>query len=200
MGGRQGLIVSMVASSLQRTFFSEKCRAIGVSNFVQSDLEEMLEYCSVRPHANQFEFHPYYNDVPLRNFCKEENILFTVSTAFVFDSVSFPMNFICTFQGYCPLAKGTILTEPPILRLAEKYQRSPAQICIRWSVQQRVPAIPKSLKFDRLRENAQVFDFEIEPGDMAVLNHVHNPDRKCIVLKDLQKKFVLPDGYKLSSG
>jgi len=165
--------------ALENLYEAGKCRAIGVSNFLQADLEEMLEYCSVRPHANQFEFHPYYNDVQLRSFCREENIL---------------------FAGYCPLAKGSILNEEPVLRIAEKVQRTPAQVCIRWSVQQKVPAIPKSLKFERLRENMNVFDFEIDTADMDVLNKLHDPNRKCVALDDLQKKFTLPDGYKLSKG
>lgn len=60
-------------------YVSEVCRAIGVSNYSVDDLEKVLDYCAVPPHVNQFEFHPYYNPKSLREFCKDENILFAVN-------------------------------------------------------------------------------------------------------------------------
>uniref|UniRef100_A0A915KEU3 NADP-dependent oxidoreductase domain-containing protein n=1 Tax=Romanomermis culicivorax TaxID=13658 RepID=A0A915KEU3_ROMCU len=158
-------------------YFSGDCKAIGVSNFDVLDLENLLDICSVKPHVNQCEFHPFYNPKPIRSYCQEENIRFT---------------------GYCPLAKGTILNESILKSIANRYEKSVAQLCLRWSVQNKVAAIPKSLKFDRLWENTQVFDFDINEIDMEIMNNLHDESRKQVSLSNLQEKFDLPAGYKLN--
>ncbi len=127
-------------------------RAIGISNYCQTEIEEILEYCSIKPHVNQFEFHPYFNPTDLRQFCDAENIAFMV----LLFLVKYYILFSSIIQGYCPLAKGTILDEEPIKRIATKHNRSPAQICIRWSIENRIPAIPKSRQKHRILENSQV--------------------------------------------
>ncbi|KHJ86779.1 glyoxal reductase domain protein [Oesophagostomum dentatum] len=112
-----------------------KIRAIGVSNYSESDLSELLEYCSIAPHVNQCEFHPWYNPVELRSFCEENGILYT---------------------GYCPIAKGKFLDAEVLQSLSMKHNKTPAQICLRWSLEHGVPVIPKSKEKYRIAENRDV--------------------------------------------
>ncbi|KAK0394866.1 hypothetical protein QR680_000977 [Steinernema hermaphroditum] len=151
-------------------------RSIGVSNYTKKDLEDILEFCSVRPHVNQFEYHPCYNPEELINFCHDEDIV---------------------FMGYCPLAKGKILDEEVIKAVAEKHYKTPAQVCIRYSIQNGVPAIPKSRQQSRILENSQVFDFHLDEEDMHSLRKLNSMQRKIINTDGIQEKLFLPDGYKL---
>ena len=157
------------------------CRAIGVSNYSQNDLMQLLSYAQVLPHVNQIEHHPYYNPLELVHFCRTRDIVVAVRV----ETISFQKK-ASTLQGYCPLAKGRILSEEPILRIANKHRRTPAQICVRWSIDNGVPAIPKSTTRERMRSNAQVFDFHLDDEDMSVLNSLHDEQRKVIHWDDLQ--------------
>lgn len=129
------------------------CRAIGVSNFLIPHLKQLMEDCSVTPHINQVEFHPFQQPWELVEFCRSKGI---------------------AFEGYCPLAKGQALTHPFIMQLAEKYNRTASQICIRWSIQNGVITIPKSTKVERVFENTQVFGFQLEDKDMADMRTLHD--------------------------
>ncbi len=122
--------------ALELELESGRCRAIGVSNFVESDLEDLAETASLAPHVNQCEFHPLQNPVELREYCAEEGI---------------------QFQGYCPLGKGQLLGVPEVVRVAERVGKTPAQVLIRWSVQNGVVTIPKSTRKERIWENSQVY-------------------------------------------
>ncbi|XP_062835595.1 uncharacterized oxidoreductase ZK1290.5 isoform X4 [Anolis carolinensis] len=110
------------------------CRSIGVSNFLIDHLEQLKEDCQITPHVNQVEYHPFQRPQELVNYCRRRNIV---------------------FEGYCPLAKGEALSHPNIIQLAKKYARTPAQICIRWSIQNGIVTIPKSTKPERIQENCQ---------------------------------------------
>uniref|UniRef100_A0A8C5Q728 NADP-dependent oxidoreductase domain-containing protein n=1 Tax=Leptobrachium leishanense TaxID=445787 RepID=A0A8C5Q728_9ANUR len=129
------------------------CRSIGVSNFLVHHLEQLKEDCSVVPHLNQVEFHPFQRPQELMDYCRRNNIV---------------------FGGYCPLAKGQALTHPVIQQLAKSYGRTPAQICIRWSIQNGAITIPKSTKEERIEENCKVFDFSLMDEDVATLNSLHD--------------------------
>ncbi|XP_066937525.1 uncharacterized oxidoreductase ZK1290.5-like isoform X8 [Macrobrachium rosenbergii] len=163
--------------TLELLLDEERVRSIGVSNFLEPHLEVILSECSVVPHVNQCEFHPYNNPKRLRAYCKERNI---------------------QFEGYCPLGNGQILTEPSIQDIAQKHNRSPAQILIRWNLQNKVVCIPKSTKKHRVKENSEVFDFELMAEDMDTLN---NMAQKIQIMdpSTIQAKIdnPLPDGYKL---
>ncbi|XP_030351497.1 sphingosine 1-phosphate receptor 1 isoform X11 [Strigops habroptila] len=129
------------------------CRSIGVSNFLISHLEQLKEDCVITPHVNQVEYHPFQRPQELVDYCRSRDIV---------------------FEGYCPLAKGEALTYPSIIQLAKKYGRTPAQICIRWSIQNGIVTIPKSTKAERIEENCKVFDFAIAEDDVEVLNGMHD--------------------------
>lgn len=139
--------------ALEELYDEGLCRSIGVSNFLIPHLEEMREDASVMPHVNQVEFHPFQQPWKLVEFCRSEGI---------------------AFGGYCPLAKGQALNHPVIVKLAQKYKRSASQICIRWSIQNRIITIPKSTKPDRILENCQVFGFQLEDADMAAVHTLHD--------------------------
>lgn len=139
--------------ALEELYEEGVCRAIGVSNFLVHHLEQLKEDCCVVPHVNQVEYHPFQQPSHLIEHCRQEGIV---------------------FEGYCPLAKGQVLSNPTVLQVAEKYRRTPAQICIRWSIQNGVVTIPKSIKKERIQENCQVFDFQLEESDMASLGRLHD--------------------------
>lgn len=90
------------------------CRCIGVSNFMIHHIRQLKEDCTLVPHVNQVEYHPFQQPRNLIDFCQQEGI---------------------AFQGYCLLAKGQAVSDPTIMQIAEKYGCTPAQICIRWSIQ-----------------------------------------------------------------
>uniref|UniRef100_A0A914YQG3 NADP-dependent oxidoreductase domain-containing protein n=1 Tax=Panagrolaimus superbus TaxID=310955 RepID=A0A914YQG3_9BILA len=162
---------------LEKLYDNEKIRALGVSNFCCDDLENLLEICSIRPHIIQSEFHPCQNPAQLRQLCDEVDI---------------------TFCGYCPLAKGRILHLDQIAKIAKNHKKTPAQICIRWSIQNGVCAIPKSRKPVRIMENSLVFDFELTEAEMYELNNLHLKESlKVVNLSSIQERMDLPDGYKL---
>ncbi|XP_023787732.1 uncharacterized protein LOC111932727 isoform X3 [Cyanistes caeruleus] len=129
------------------------CKSIGVSNFLISHLEQLKEDCVITPHVNQVEYHPFQRPQELVDYCRSRNIV---------------------FEGYCPLAKGEALTHPAVIQLAKKYGRTPAQICIRWSIQNGIVTIPKSTKAERIEENCKVFDFTIAEDDVEILNGMHD--------------------------
>ncbi|KAJ1372279.1 hypothetical protein KIN20_034388 [Parelaphostrongylus tenuis] len=162
---------------LELLYEEGRIRAIGVSNYSEDDLTELLEYCSVKPHVNQCEFHPWYNPVALRRFCAENDILYT---------------------GYCPIAKGRFLDSDALLSLSEKYGKTPAQICLRWSLEHNVPVIPKSTERSRIAENRDVFDFSLSANDLSRMAELHSNPQKLVRFDNLPDKFDLPDGYKLA--
>ncbi|XP_067394463.1 glyoxal reductase-like isoform X2 [Emydura macquarii macquarii] len=136
------------------------CRSIGVSNFLIGHLEQLKEDCKITPHVNQAEYHPFQRPQELVDYCRSRNIV---------------------FEGYCPLAKGEALTHPNIIQLAKKYGKTPAQICIRWSIQNGIVTIPKSTKVERIRENCEVFDFSLGEEDLEFLNSL-NVNKKLVHL------------------
>lgn len=139
--------------ALEELYKDGICKAIGVSNFLVHHLEQLKEDCSVVPHVNQVEYHPYQQPHTLMAYCQQEGIV---------------------FEGFCPLAKGQLISDPTVRHLAEKYRRTPAQICIRWSLQNGIVTIPKSTKTERIQENCQVFDFELAKADMDTVRSMHD--------------------------
>ena len=101
-------------------------------------------------------------------------------------------------QGHCPLAKGKLLSDPRVLRVASRVNATPAQVLIGWSLQNNVVTIPKSTKADRVAENAGSVDVVLDHHDMEILNGMSS-DIRVIELNRLQSsiKANKPDGYKL---
>jgi methylglyoxal/glyoxal reductase len=129
-----------------------KARAIGVSNYSIRELNELLHKSDIVPAVNQVEFHPFLYQEELLGFCKNNKI---------------------QLEAYSPLTRGKRLNHPNILELAKKYDKTPAQVLIRWSLQHDIIVIPKSIHEARIKENSQVFDFQLEPKDMKLLDSLN---------------------------
>jgi methylglyoxal/glyoxal reductase len=125
------------------------CRAVGVSNYMVNHLEELLAGSRTVPAVNQVEFHPCLYQGELLGFCRANGI---------------------QLQAYSPLARTRGFGDPVVREVSARYGKTPAQIYLRWSLQHEVAVIPKSSNRERLKENTDVFDFSISPGDMRLLD------------------------------
>jgi diketogulonate reductase-like aldo/keto reductase len=124
-------------------------REVGVSNFGRSRLSSLLERAAHRPSVNQVQFNPFRYRRALLDYCREQGI---------------------AFEAYSPLARGEGLDDPAIAAVAQRHGRTPAQVVLRWSVQHGAIVIPKSSNRERIRENAEIFDFELGEDDMRALD------------------------------
>jgi diketogulonate reductase-like aldo/keto reductase len=134
------------------------CRAIGVSNYTISHLEELLASSPIIPAVNQVEFSPFLYQRDLLGFCRDKGI---------------------QLEAYSPLTQGKKLKHPTLVALAGKYGKTPAQILIRWAIEHELVVIPKSARRSRIEENADVFDFHISPDDLAALDGLDEGFRTC---------------------
>jgi diketogulonate reductase-like aldo/keto reductase len=141
--------------ALETLYEEGKVRAIGVSNFLIHHLEDLMGSCRIKPMVNQVEMHPLLTRKPLLEFCKREGI---------------------QLESWRPLMNGR-LDVPLLQELADKYGKTPAQILIRWHLQLGVVTIPKSVRPERIRENANVFDFRLTREDMERIDGL-NEDRR----------------------
>jgi len=131
-------------------------RSIGVSNFRADELQRLFAETRQLPAVNQIELHPWLQQGELRT----ANAALGVRT-----------------QAWSPLGQGKALADPLVVRLAAKYGREPAQIVLRWHVQQGVLVIPKSSNPARIRANAQLFDFTLDEADMGALAELDRGER-----------------------
>ncbi len=131
-----------------------RVRAIGVSNFQPAHLRRLLDETGTVPALNQIELHPRFPQAGLRDLHREHGI---------------------ATEAWSPLAQGTLLDDPTITGLAERYGRSPAQVVLRWHLQLGVIAIPKSVTPRRIRENIDLFGFELSAADMAAVSGLGSP-------------------------
>jgi diketogulonate reductase-like aldo/keto reductase len=137
-----------------------KLRAIGVSNYDINEIKETIQNSDTIPAINQVEFHPFLFQKDLLQFCKSNGI---------------------QLEAYSPLTRGKKLNHHQLIRLGEKYNKSPAQILVRWSLQHNLIVIPKSSHEERILENSRVFDFYINEKDMETLNSL-NEDLRTVFL------------------
>lgn len=142
--------------AIERLYDEKLLRATGVSNHHAHHLEKIMAKANVAPMVNQVECHPRLAQFELREFCKEHGIAVT---------------------SWSPLSRGRILEEPSLLRLAEKYEKSPAQIIIRWHLQGDLIVIPKSVTPKRIEENIDVYDFELSVEDMRTIDGLNLNER-----------------------
>ncbi len=149
---------------LEEIFHSGRARAIGVSNFNEFQLDEILEHGSVVPAVNQIEYHPLFVQDGIRRFCQLNGI---------------------AVQAYAPLARGAYLGKDILARIAAKYNRSPAQVGLRWIIQKGVAVIPKSVRDERLLENSQIFDFSLDDYEMEAIGALNENYRAASIPEDL---------------
>jgi 2,5-diketo-D-gluconate reductase A len=133
-----------------------KARSIGVSNFQPAHLDRLAKETDTVPAVNQIELHPLLTQTELRKYHAEHGI---------------------ATEAWAPIAKGSILGDPTLTGLAEKYGRTPAQVVLRWQVQVGNIVFPKSVNPDRMRENINVFDFELTADDLAAVEALNTGQR-----------------------
>ncbi|KGP91375.1 glyoxal reductase [Pontibacillus chungwhensis BH030062] len=146
--------------AMEKLYHDGKIRAIGVSNFHPHHLDDLLKDGEVTPVINQVELHPKLAQQEVRDYCEKHDIV---------------------VEAWSPLMQGQILEEPVIQELAQKYNKTAAQIVIRWDLQIGIVTIPKSTKQHRIQENADVFDFELTDEEVVKItelneNHRVGPD------------------------
>ncbi len=142
--------------ALEDLYRQKRIRAIGVSNFLQHHLEDLLTDASIVPMVNQMEFHPYLVQQDLLDFCKANKI---------------------QYEAWSPLMQGKIFELDVFNEMTEKYKKTIAQIVLRWDLQKGVVTIPKSSNKQRIIDNAAIFDFSISKEDMAVLDKLDKGKR-----------------------
>lgn len=134
--------------AIERLYEEKLIRVPGVSNHHEHHLKEVFEVANVKPMVNQIECHPSLSQNALREFCKEQNIAVT---------------------AWAPLGTGIVFTHPVVKQLVSKYNKSAAQIVLRWHLEIGNIIIPKSATPERIQENLDVFDFSLTPEEVAAI-------------------------------
>ena len=151
--------------ALETLLEAGKVRAIGVSNFMVEHLTELLEKATVVPAVNQIEVHPYFQQKPVQQFGTEHGILTQAWS---------PIGGITFYRDG---RQGSTLQDPVIGGIADTHGRTPAQVMVRWHLQQGRSAIPKSTKAHRIAENFDVFDFDLSRDEMAAIDALDTGQR-----------------------
>ena len=146
--------------ALESLYKEGRVKAIGVSNFHIHHLEDLMEDAEIKPMVNQVEYHPRLTQKELQAFCRKHGI---------------------QLEAWSPLMQGQLLDNEILKEIANKYNKSVAQVILRWDLQNGVVTIPKSTKEHRIIENASVFDFQLTEEDMERIdglnqNHRVGPD------------------------
>ncbi|EST56664.1 glyoxal reductase [Brevibacillus panacihumi W25] len=135
--------------ALEQLYKEGRIKAIGVSNFQIHHLQDLMQEAEIKPMINQVEFHPRLTQTELRAFCKEQGI---------------------QVEAWSPLMQGQLLDHPVLKEIADRHHKSIAQVILRWDLQHGVVTIPKSTKEQRIKENADIFDFELTAEDMQLID------------------------------
>jgi diketogulonate reductase-like aldo/keto reductase len=147
--------------AMEKLYNEGEIKAIGLSNFLPHHIEALLETAKIKPAVNQLEFHPGFMQTECVAFCHKNNIL---------------------VEGWSPLGRGEVLKNKPLQEIAKKYEKTIAQLCIRWALQNNVVPLPKSSTASIIKENYEIFDFEISMEDIEIINEMKfggsglNPD------------------------
>ena len=141
---------------LEELYGAKRTRAIGVSNFLVHHLQDLMQAAKVKPMVNQVEFHPRLLQRELLEFCRKEQIV---------------------QEGWSPLMQGKVFDIPEIQEVAKKYERTIAQVVLKWNLQHQVVVIPRSTNRDRILENSALFDFELQPSDMQAIDALDRGER-----------------------
>jgi len=142
--------------ALEKLYNEKLVRAIGVSNYEIHHLEKLASKSTIKPVINQVECHPYLTQEPLKDYLQNQNI---------------------AFEAWSPLGRGALLNNNVISEIAKKYNKSIAQIVIRWHLQKGNIVIPKSITPSRIEENANIYDFNLIEGDIKIIDSLNNNQR-----------------------
>lgn len=128
-----------------------KVKAIGVSNFMIQHMESLRKTANILPMVDQIEFHPGMMQKEILEYCRNNNIV---------------------VEAWSPLGSGRMLDNEDLKRIADKYKKSVAQICVKWCVQNNVIPLPKSTHLERIKDNIDIYDFKISDEDMEYINNM----------------------------
>lgn len=137
--------------ALEDLYKQGKVKAIGVSNFLKEHLENLMENANIMPMVNQIEYHPGLVRKETIDFCKQNNII---------------------VEAWAPLGKGTMLQNESLKIIANKYNKSTAQICLKWCIQNEIIPLVKSSNIERMKQNLDIFDFELSKEDMHFIDNM----------------------------
>ncbi len=137
--------------AMEKIYTDGKAKNIGVSNFLNKHLKIILDNCNIIPAVNQLEYHPGLIRKETIEFCRKNGII---------------------IEAWSPLGKGKMLNNETLINIAKKYNKSVAQLCLKWCLQNEIIPIPKSENEDRMKQNLDLFDFEISNEDMDLINNM----------------------------
>lgn len=142
--------------ALEQLYKDGRVRAIGVCNFHQHHLEDLMKTAEIKPMVNQIELHPQLTQEPLRKYCREQEI---------------------EVEAWSPLGQGKLLEDPVLVGIGERYNKTAAQVILRWDIQNQIITIPKSVNHDRILQNADIFDFELSSEELAKIDALNKNAR-----------------------
>ncbi len=145
--------------AMERLVDEHAVRAIGVCNFRPRHLQSMLATANILPSINQIEYHPGEMQRPTVDYCRDHDIL---------------------IEAWSPLARGRMFENPVLLSIAERHDRTVAQIALRWELQHGVLPIPKSATPSRIAQNIDVYDFALSPDEMAAIDALDGLDSSAL--------------------
>ena len=155
--------------ALEKLYHEKRVRAIGVSNFLPHHIENLLESCEVVPAVDQLEFHPGYTQEAAVRYCQEHDIL---------------------VQAWSPLGRRRVMDDELIRALAERHHVTQAQICLRYAFQKGIIPIPKASSEERMKNNQDIFGFELTKTEMQKLDTMppvgwsgEHPDRERVSIE-----------------
>lgn len=142
--------------ALEEIYASGRAKSIGVSNFQIHHLEHLFTFAKVKPVLNQIEFHPYNTRKNLVEFCKKQDIV---------------------VQAWSPLMRGLVLGDETINKIAAKYNKTAAQVVLRWIIEKGLCLAVRSTKKERVISNADIFDFKLSAEDIALIDSLNKDER-----------------------
>ncbi len=154
--GRYGGDFISTWRTLEEFYREGRARSIGVSNFQPHHLRRLHGETDIIPAVNQIEVHPYLTQDEVRAFCTEHQI---------------------AVEAWSPLGRGGVLADPVVMSVAKRAGKTPAQVVLRWHVQRGDIVFPKSVTPDRIRENIDIFDFELSAADVEDLSALNRDER-----------------------
>lgn len=147
-----------IFGAMEKLVAEGKVNKVGVSNYTIHHLQDLLQ-AGHHPSANQVEFHPYLNQQELLHYCRSHGIQ------------------LISFRSF---GKGKLLKEEPLFdTIGAKYNKTGAQVILRWLIQKEIPVIPKASSESRIKENFEVFDFSLSPQEMLQIEHLNKNKRYC---------------------
>lgn len=139
-------------SAMERIYQTGKAKAIGVCNFNREQLQDLMEHSNIVPALNQIEIHPYLSQNALLQFCMQHHI---------------------QLEAWRPIMMGKVVNIPELSEIGRVHHKSEAQVALRWLIQKGIAVIPKSVKPARIRENFEIFDFELSPLEMLAIENLN---------------------------